>query len=79
MAALLDKLKSQGVSKIHKLFVNEQSGQWVKCVKPNGETYGMITNSFVDRVDKGEIEIVNEDAKAGIIEFTYKGSSSPFK
>lgn len=78
MATLLEKLKTQGVSKIHQAFVNEQKDGWIRCAKPNGETYGLIVNQFIARIDKGDITVVNEDAKNGIIEFSYKGSGSPF-
>lgn len=81
MATLLEGLKSKSVSneRIHKAYVNEQQGQWMKASKPDGTIYGLLIDQFVKRVDLGEIIIKNEDVKLGVIEFTYKGSSSPFK
>jgi hypothetical protein len=79
MATLLEGLKSQQVSKQHKAFVKEQQNGWLKCQKPNNDVYGLLTNQFVERVDKGEIVVENEDKDNGIIFFVYKSTGSPFK
>lgn len=76
--ALLDNLKSTRVSKVHQALTNETKAGWIKCIKPSGDTYGLIIDQFIKRIDDGEIIVDKEDEEKGIIFFTYKGSGSPF-
>lgn len=79
MATLLEGLKSKSVSveRVHKAYVNEQKNGYLKCTKPNGDQYGLVTNLFVKRIDDGEIIVIKEDVKSGIIEFKYN-NTNPF-
>lgn len=70
------KLKKEG--KIHVANFNETEKGFVKCSRPDGSTYGLIIQSFIDRVDKKEIEIVSEDEATMQIEFKYLGNGNPF-
>lgn len=75
---LLDQLKSPKTINTHVADCNSTQKGWIKCTKPNGDVYGLLINSFVARIDNGELIVDKEDEKKGIIEFHYAGSKSPF-